>query len=308
MSRKPVLIASLALCSAACATHQMPSPALQVQSVTDDAVSSITETPAKVSYSDVEGVFQADLVVGTGALASEGSTVSVHYSAWLADGTRFDSSVDRGRPLEVPLGRGVVIPGLERSIRGMRVGGVRQVEIPPELGYGDREIGPIPAGSTLTFQVALLEASAPRIPPEKPPEVSGWRTTASGLKIGDLGGCDAPSTPPGSLLRVDYTLWLMDGTRVDTSLARAEPLEIAVGKGMVIAGWDEGLRAAPVGCHRLLEVPPNLGYGDRRAGQIPPGSTLLFEVEVVGATPPAVAPPPPSSKKNKKGEQQDDSL
>lgn len=267
------------------------------------AIQTAPSQPADVNYVERDGLRIGDVAVGPGAEATATSQVSFHYTAWLADGTRFDSSMERGTPLEAPLGKGVLIPGMERALVGMRAGGVRQVVIPPELGYGDRAIGPIPAGSTLTFQLLLLTVSAPRIVPTAPPEATSWRTTSSGLKIADISGCDAPNTPPGSTLLLDYTLWLPDGRVVDSSLARSEPLRVEIGKGMVIAGWDEGLRAAPVGCRRLLEVPPALGYGERSAGPIPPNSTLLFEVEVVGAETPRIAAPPPP-KKAKKGEEQ----
>jgi rhodanese-related sulfurtransferase len=82
----------------------------------------------------------------------------VHYTGWLEDGTKFDSSRDRNRPFEVTLGAGQVIPGWERGIEGMRVGGVRELIIPPELGYGSRGAGGvIPPDATLRFEIELLE-------------------------------------------------------------------------------------------------------------------------------------------------------
>ena len=98
-----------------------------------------------------------DLVVGTGTEATAGQNVSVHYTGWLTDGTKFDSSVDRGRPFQFPLGGGRVIQGWDQGVAGMKVGGKRKLTIPPELGYGARGAGGvIPPNATLVFEVELL--------------------------------------------------------------------------------------------------------------------------------------------------------
>ncbi len=96
------------------------------------------------------------LVAGTGPVAQAGQTVSVHYTGTLADGTVFDSSIG-GDPIEFQLGTGGVIPGWEEGIAGMQVGEQRILIIPPELGYGPQDYGPIPGNSTLTFEVELME-------------------------------------------------------------------------------------------------------------------------------------------------------
>jgi FKBP-type peptidyl-prolyl cis-trans isomerase FkpA len=102
------------------------------------------------------GLQYEDLIVGTGSEAKNGKTVSVHYTGWLTDGTKFDSSLDRGEPFQITL-PGQVIPGWNEGIPGMKVGGKRKLLIPPALGYGASENGPIPANSTLVFEVELLQ-------------------------------------------------------------------------------------------------------------------------------------------------------
>ena len=98
-----------------------------------------------------------DLTMGTGAEAQAGQSVDVHYTGWLTDGTKFDSSVDRGRPFSFVLGAGRVIKGWDQGVAGMKVGGKRKLTIPPDLGYGARGAGGvIPPNATLVFEVELL--------------------------------------------------------------------------------------------------------------------------------------------------------
>ncbi|MGV3724922.1 MAG: FKBP-type peptidyl-prolyl cis-trans isomerase [Actinomycetota bacterium] len=104
------------------------------------------------------GLQYEDLQEGTGKEALVGQTVSVHYTGWLTDGTKFDSSVDRGQPFQFPLGARRVIAGWDEGVAGMKVGGKRKLTIPPSLGYGARGAGGvIPPNATLVFDVELLD-------------------------------------------------------------------------------------------------------------------------------------------------------
>ena len=105
-----------------------------------------------------DGLKYTDDQVGTGAEALTGKTVVVHYTGWLTDGTKFDSSKDRNQPFSFPLGGGRVIKGWDEGVAGMKVGGKRTLTIPPDLGYGARGAGGvIPPNATLKFEVELLD-------------------------------------------------------------------------------------------------------------------------------------------------------
>jgi len=102
-----------------------------------------------------------DLEIGSGAEATgRGQTLIVHYTGWLEDGTKFDSSHDRGEPFSFPLDCQFVIPGWDQGIKGMREGGKRRLTVPPELAYGERGAGNvIPPNATLVFEIELIEVS-----------------------------------------------------------------------------------------------------------------------------------------------------
>jgi FKBP-type peptidyl-prolyl cis-trans isomerase FkpA len=109
------------------------------------------------STTTASGLIIEELKVGTGAEAAAGQHVSVHYTGWLTDGTKFDSSKDRGDPFEFPLGAGHVIRGWDEGVQGMKVGGSRKLTIPADLGYGARGAGGvIPPNATLVFEVEML--------------------------------------------------------------------------------------------------------------------------------------------------------
>jgi FKBP-type peptidyl-prolyl cis-trans isomerase FkpA len=104
------------------------------------------------------GLKYEDLVEGEGATATAGQRVVVHYTGWLTDGTKFDSSRDRDEAFDFALGKGQVIRGWDEGVAGMKVGGSRRLTIPPQLGYGARGAGGvIPPNATLVFEVELLE-------------------------------------------------------------------------------------------------------------------------------------------------------
>ena len=138
-----------------------PSPTPESGTLAMTDVKSLIPTPATSPATAVktlaDGLQVQDIKLGTGAEAVKGKTISVHYTGWLTDGTKFDSSLDSGKPFQFNLGAGMVIKGWDEGVAGMKVGGVRRLIIPPALGYGSQGAGGvIPPNATLVFEVQLL--------------------------------------------------------------------------------------------------------------------------------------------------------
>ena len=227
------------------------------------------------------GLEYIDEVIGKGNNPKEGDKVIVHYTGTLENGTKFDSSVDRNKPFEFPIGVGRVIKGWDEGVMLMKVGGKRKLIIPPNLAYGERGAGGvIPPNSTLIFDVELLEIKEAYVdtdfslPGTEEVTESGLRMIVHKKGIGDL-------PKAGQTVVVHYTGLLEDGTKFDSSHDRGNPFSFIIGEGRVILGWEEALILMKPGEKRTLIIPPELGYGSRKAGPIPPNSTLIFEVELV---------------------------
>jgi peptidylprolyl isomerase len=165
------LVAVVALAVGACAKKAPEAPAPQAEPAKAEAPApaptpaAAVEAPAPeaapASVGDKvkapSGLEYEILTVGNGVIPQPGQTVRVHYTGWLTDGTKFDSSVDRGQPFQFVLGRGQVIKGWDEGLSTMRIGDKRKLTIPPELGYGPRGAGAvIPPDATLVFEVELL--------------------------------------------------------------------------------------------------------------------------------------------------------
>lgn len=217
---------------------------------------------------------------GEGKQAKPGDVVKVHYTGRLTNDTVFDSSVKRGQPFEFELGAGRVIKGWDEGIALLRVGDKATFTIPPELGYGAKEVGTLPANSTLIFDVELLDLKEP---------LKVWEAgedtmvTKSGLKyIYVEKNKKGRQIKAGDKVEVHYSGYFTDGRKFDSSHDRNQTFSVPVGQSKVIKGWDEGLQLLKKGEKAQLIIPYQLAYGERgRQPLIPPKSTLIFDIEII---------------------------
>jgi peptidylprolyl isomerase len=213
------------------------------------------------------GLKYLDLAEGNGEPAKAGDTIEMHYTGTLrADGSKFDSSLDRKQPMVFTLGTGGMIKGWDEGVAGMKPGGKRRIIIPWQLAYGAEGRPPkIPPQSDLVFEIELLSI-VKRVPR---------------LEIEDVNVGTGPEVKTGDTVEVFYTGRLVkDGHLFDSNVGK-EPFEVNVGAGKVIRGWDQGLPGMKVGGKRKLRIPADLAYGKRSLPEIPADSDLEFEIELV---------------------------
>ena len=247
--------------------------------------------PTQVAEADLtttdSGLQYTDLTVGDGTEVEANDVVSNNFTIWVQGDTedQYITSSLGNDPLSFQQGAGdTVFKGWEEGVLGMKVGGKRLLVVPPDLALGEAGGNGIPGNATLIMEVDVTDV---RKPPEMTKVPDGdYTTTASGLKYYDIvvGEGDTPTT--GQTVVVDYTGWLEDGTQFDSSVVRGTPFSFTLGTGSVIPGWDEGVATMKVGGKRQLVVPADLAYGDTGAGGvIPPGATLIFDVELLDIQP-----------------------
>lgn len=229
------------------------------------------------------GLQYYDLKEGEGEAATENSTVSTNYTLWVKTETGYNyiDQSPEGSPLSFVLGRGdTVFPGWDEGATGMKMGGKRLLVIPPELAFGPADNGVIPANSTMVMEIEVTAVMEPQVATQV--DKADFTTTESGLKYYDLEVGTGETPQNGQTVVVHYSGWLTDGIQFDSSYNRGEPFSFLLGAGNVIPGWEEGVSTMKVGGKRQLLIPPDLAYGDQGAGGlIPPGATLIFEVELL---------------------------
>lgn len=234
---------------------------------------------------------------GQGKAAEMGDMVTLHLSIWIVkdssnlfgdwskDSTKttflVGTSKETNQPVKIMLGSGQFIKGSDEGIAGMKPGGVRTIVIPSKLAYGPTGAGPVPPNTDIRLQIELLDAKV--VPAVKPWDYDSTKiqTTASGLKYVILQEGTGVLPDSNDIVVVHYSGFFLDGRKFDSSVERGEPLTVPLGQRRVIPGWEEGLSLLKKGTKAKLIVPPALAYGDRGMGAIPPGSTLIFDIEVI---------------------------
>lgn len=245
-------------------TEEMAEEEMAEEPAADETVSEeTTAEEAAVSTPDPNAEIEFTLTEeGDGAQPVAGDFVQVHLVGALEDGTVFADSYQLGDPITFPYGTPGIIPGITQALERMSVGDKAEVVIPPELGFGPQAVGNIPPNSTLYLDIELVDIAD--IEYEVIEEGSGSET-----QIGDL-------------VSVHYIGTLEDGTEFDNSYTNEQPLQLILGAGQVIPGWEIGLLKMKEGGKARFIIPASLGYGAQGSPPvIPPDATLIFEVELV---------------------------
>ncbi|HSM18881.1 MAG TPA: FKBP-type peptidyl-prolyl cis-trans isomerase [Hyphomicrobiales bacterium] len=307
MLRYLLALSALLLLLVACGPAEVPEDEAPSQTVTAVATEEDEspvpaeegDTPAAVDAGPPEDFAGADyettdsglqfaiLEQGDGDAAAAGDIVRVDYRGLLGDGTMFDTS-EGGEPIRFPLGQGAVIPGWDEGIALLNEGGRALLVIPPDLGYGEAGSGGvIPPNATLYFEVELVEVLEGG--PDEPVDVAeeDYETAESGLQVYVIEEGDGEMPEDGQPVRVDYTAWIGDGTRLDSSIDTGEPLVFALGSEQIFAGMSEAVSTMRVGGQSQFIIPPELAFGEEGAGAIPPNSSLIFLVDLLEVLPPA---------------------
>ena len=256
---------------------QEPKPATE-----EPAVPAPTSVEGLTPVTTESGLVYYDLKVGDGPQPlNEQTRATVHWSGWLGDGTPIGSSHKSDKPFTAPIDG--VVPGWTEGVLSMKVGGKRRLEVPAALGYGENGAPRVPPNSKLVFEVELLAIENP--PVQRSIEGLTPVTSESGLKYYDFKVGDGEQPEPGAIVSLNFTGWLADGKMFDTSATREQ--EVKYKLAHAVPGWKEGVGSMRVGGLRRLEIPAELGFGERGApGLIPPNSDLIYEIELLGVIQP----------------------
>lgn len=240
------------------------------------------------------GLKYVDDTVGSGRTAKIGDFITIEYSAWIVKDNKDlykDWSKDTSKkkdlfttsehrmPYSYNLNEKSFIKGSYEGISGMKVGGTRTIIIPSNLAYGKKGFGPIPPNTDIKLQIGLVKAKAP---------VKEWavdstkiKTTKNGLKYVIIKEGSGPKAKSGDIVTVDYSGFLLNGKRFDSSIERGKPITFKLGAHEVIPGWEEGIKLLNKGAKAELIIPPSLAYGSIARGPIPANSTLIFDIHLV---------------------------
>ena len=240
--------------------------------------------PTATSYTaTASGLKIYDQVEGTGDLPTDGNVVRIKVVTH--KGANAEKKLGPRSEETFAVGEGKTLPAFDEAVRGMKPGGLRWVVAPPSLAYGYKGKPPlIGPDETLTFEIRLLEVGAPRQAPSKPTSVkkTDLNRTESGLQYAILTPGTGPRPNAGDTVVLDFTTFLDDGSKIDSSLDRTEPVQLVIGKGQALPAWDEAIVDMKVGEKRQLISPPGMAWGDKGVpGLVPAKATVTFELHLV---------------------------
>lgn len=228
--------------------------------------------------------------VGEGSLPKAGDQIEMHYTGYLPDGKKFESSHDRAQAFTFVYKQQPIMPGWEEALGLMKPGGKMKIIMPSWLGFGAQGKGVIPPNATLIFDLEMIKISDPAVEAKKMAEefkaemaekYPTAKQTKSGLMYIVEKEGDGTHPKVGQTVSVHYTGTLLNGEKFDSSRDRNQPFEFPIGQGRVIKGWDEGIPLASVGGKIKLIIPHWMAYGPNARSGIPANSHLIFDVEML---------------------------
>jgi peptidylprolyl isomerase len=260
------------------------------------------------------GVYYIETKKGSGKSPEKEQYVTAHFTVYLlGNPNKLFSTYDRGEPIDFKFGSPFENEGFQEVIGQMKEGGKADAIVPSSMAFGERGAGEIvPPFSTLYYNVELVDVMTTQEWDKKQADATAKKEAENAKKAKEEEGLiqkylkdnnivpttvlpngliyfekqagTGNSPVEGKKVKVHYTGRLVDGTVFDSSVDRGEPLEFVIGRGGVIQGWDTGIPLMKVGGKAILIIPSKIGYGERGMGnQIPPFSTLVFDVELVEA-------------------------
>lgn len=262
------------------AAESVPTPAPPPTAAPPTAVdpADYTETESGLQYIFLEE--------GDGETPELGEVANVSFSGWLEDGQRFADSQE-GVPVPFIVGEEQVVPAWDEIVLLMQVGDLVQIVVPPELGLGETGSpnGAVPPNATLIFEMELvsIEPPPPTPTPAPPPtsvDESDYTVTDSGLKFFSITEGTGELIEAGDLITLHYTMWLEDGTQLETSYDFGQPVQLVAGDGQAGPGWDEALLLMSSSGEAQFVLTPELAFGDQAAAA-PTEGNLIFELVVL---------------------------
>jgi FKBP-type peptidyl-prolyl cis-trans isomerase len=243
------------------------------------------------------GVKYADDTVGTGVQTKSGDLVSIQFTGWIIkdstdifkdwskDSTKmrsiFGTTKMRNEPLKILLDGQSFIKGSEEGIAGMKVGGTRTIILPAIKLNNHIGMNIMPPHPGLKLQVKLLDTKQSKIVKAWVVDTTKLRTTEDGLRYVIVENGIGPKATNGNFVTVNYSGFLLNGEKFDSSVEREEPFTFRLGFHSVLQGWEEGVKLLNKGAKAKLIVPSALAFGARSVGKIPSNSTIVFDIEVV---------------------------
>lgn len=230
------------------------------------------KTPAGGDAAGVKEIKKTDVKVGTGKTIEAGDQVWMLYTGTFKNGEVFDSTdKHEGKPFAFVVGTGQVIPGWDKGVPGMKVGGERKLEIPWKDAYGERGSDIIPPKTDLYFDMKALAVLK--------------KGDEDLIDVDEVKKGDGPQAAAGSTVTIDYVGTLPGGTEFESTKKLGKPLTFTIGKNEVMTGLEEGVKGMRVGGKRHVTVPPRYGKPEG-SDVIPANSVLFFDIELkkVGAS------------------------